>query len=115
MQSHRRPRSAIRSLVAFAALLVALVALAGCGNKSSSSTSPAATTITMLDTHKVALAIKASILSQRNVRAHVVCPPSIIQAKGRNFVCTATTNKGTTQFVVIQDDNAGHVKYAAGK
>jgi hypothetical protein len=122
MGIHRSTRSAVRLGALFVVLAIGLV-LAGCGSKTADSAPPSTTTtITLLDTHKVALSIKASILAQKHVRAHVVCPEGVTQGKGLNFVCSATVLKatktvpaGTTQFAVQQTDSNGHVTYAAGK
>ena len=120
MVLHRSLHPATRLAVVAVALLALSGLAAGCGSKSKDSTAPT-TTVTLLDTHKVALSIKASILAQKGVRAHVVCPPTITQGKGLNFVCTATVTKatakvpkGTTQFAVQQTSDTGQVTYAAG-
>jgi hypothetical protein len=120
MVMHGPLRSSLPAAVPTAALLASALLLSGCGK--SKTDTPPPTTVTLLDTHKVALSIKASILAQKGVRAHVVCPPTITQAKGMNFVCTATVlkatkkvPKGTTQFAVQQTTDSGQVTYAAAQ
>lgn len=107
-----------RPLTLTAALLLSATALAGCGGDDEASTdgtSAATTPTTQLDTDKVAQAIKDSIKEQRDIKAKVTCPDSVLQAKGRDFVCTAKTKDGTTEFAVQQTDDSGNVTYAAAQ
>lgn len=94
-----------------------LLALAGCGSDDKAAVPPSspASTPTQLDTVKVAGAIKESIKEQRDIKARVTCPDLVLQAKGRDFVCTAKTKDGTTEFAVQQVDDSGNVTYAAAE
>jgi hypothetical protein len=89
-----------------AAIPLACLALAGCGGSGQDAT-------VILNTKRVELAIKQSVLQQRRVRAEVDCPSGVHQGKGLTFLCTATTRRGSTTFVVRQPDDKGHVTYAA--
>jgi hypothetical protein len=90
--------------------LLAAVSLGACG--SSSSTPPGNMPgKASLDTHRVALAIEQSILSERHIHAKVTCPAAEPQQKGHDFVCFATTGKATTPFAVTQTNNNGWVTY----
>jgi hypothetical protein len=101
---------------------VAAVASAGligaCGSSGSSTGSTTTTKTVHLNTAHVAVAIKQSILSQRHIHAKVTCPAVIVQEKGKNFVCIATTvnSKGAVQktpFAVTQQNDHGYVTYQA--
>src|SRR6476661_5704427 len=100
-------------LIAVAAVSGALV-LSACGSSSKTSSSGK----TNLDTARVARSIEQSILSQRHLRAKVVCPTAVPQEKGRTFECIATTEtikapvkKGKTPFVVTVQNANGYVTY----
>lgn len=78
--------------------------------------------LALVDMPRVRSAIRHSILSQRHVRASVVCPTQVLQQKGLKFTCTATVgaadsskrvHAGDYGFTVVQTDDAGHVTYAA--
>lgn len=109
--------SASRSAVALSLPLLLVAALAGCGSDDTAAESPAPTSspAVLLDTKTVAGAIKQSIKEQRDIKAKVTCPDSVLQAKGQDFVCLAKTKDGTTKFAVQQTDDAGHVTYAAAE
>ncbi|MEA2125504.1 MAG: hypothetical protein QOI80_2286, partial [Solirubrobacteraceae bacterium] len=70
------------------AFLVAL-ALAGCGGGDK----PAKPR--QLDTAKVEQAIRASIQTQRNLSARVVCPTGVVQQTGFRFACLAVYKGGS--------------------
>lgn len=89
-------------------LTAAVALLAGCGGSSSTTTPTAPAT---LDTHRVALAIQQSILSERHLSANVLCPLGIKQQKGVTFTCTATTKFGKTVFHVTVENDRGYVTY----
>jgi len=62
-------------------------------------------------------AIEGSILSQRHLKATVVCPAKVVQKPGK-FACIATTygvkkprRKIKTPFVVTIHNNKGYVTY----
>jgi hypothetical protein len=82
--------------------------LAACGG--GAATHPT-TTSGRLETGRVARAIVASILAQRNIHATVKCPSSEPLRKGWHFVCFATTSSGQTPFVVTEVDNRGSTTY----
>ena len=100
-------------LIAVAAVSGALM-LSACGSNSKTSSSGK----TKLDTARVARSIEQSILSQRHLRAKVVCPTAVPQEKGRTFECIATTETikppvkvGKTPFVVTVQNANGYVTY----
>jgi hypothetical protein len=105
------------SLTLIATALIGAATLAGCGDDEDSpgATTGATTPTTQLDTSKVAQAIKDSIKDQRDIKAKVTCPESVVQAKGRDFVCVAKTKDGETNFAVQQTDDNGNVTYAAAQ
>jgi hypothetical protein len=70
-----------------------------------------ATPLTVLDMARVTHAIKASILAQRRLRAHVSCPTDVLQQKGVSFVCTAKVAGRGYPFAVTEADSYGHVRY----
>jgi hypothetical protein len=90
-----------------------MVLLAGCGGGGSSSQTgtTAAGPAGGLDTARVALAIQASIQSQRHLHASVKCPKSEPLRKNWHFVCFATTKSGQTPFVVTEVDDKGSTTY----
>jgi len=89
--------------------------MSACGSSSSSSnpTPESSTPSAILNTHRIELAIKQSILSERHIHATVTCPSVVPQQKSRNFACIATIGTTKTPFAVIQTDNSGHVTYHA--
>lgn len=113
--------------LAAVAVLAAATLLGACGSSGSSSSTAAAKT--NLNTRRVALAIRESILSERHIHAKVTCPAVVPQQQGKNFVCTAVaftpakkgkTAKGkkaltttTTSFKVTQQNSDGYVTYLA--
>ncbi|MDO9354368.1 MAG: DUF4333 domain-containing protein [Solirubrobacteraceae bacterium] len=106
-----------RSLTLTAAALIGAATFAGCGDDEDTpgATTGGSTPTTQLDTTKVERAIKDSIKEQRDIRARVTCPESVLQAKGRDFVCVAKTKDGETNFAVQQTDDNGNVTYAAAQ
>jgi hypothetical protein len=73
---------------------------------------------TNLDTARVARSIKQSILTQRHLRATVVCPTTVVQEAGKTFECIATTRGAKppfkvvkTPFVVTVTSSNGYVTY----
>src|SRR2546423_7250151 len=89
--------------------------LAACGSSSKSSSTNGKTN---LNTARVQRSIEQSILTQRHLRAKVVCPAAVPQEKGRTFECVATTEtikppvkKGKTPFVVTVQNANGYVTY----
>jgi hypothetical protein len=104
-----------RVSIAVVAALAATALMSACGSSSSSSrpTLEASTPTAILNTHRIELAIKQSILSERHIHAKVVCPSVVPQQKSRNFACIATVGTTKTPFAVIQTDNSGHVIYHA--
>jgi hypothetical protein len=67
-----------------------------------------------LNTTRIALAIKQSILSQRGLHARVYCPVEVPQIKGQRFTCIASVSRvAPATFTVIQVDAQGHVQYAS--
>jgi hypothetical protein len=85
--------------------------LTGCGGASSPHTVSTTATPDSLNTARVARAIEASILAQRQLHATVRCPLSEPLRKGWHFVCLATTSAGQTPFVVTEVDNRGSTTY----
>jgi hypothetical protein len=68
----------------------------------------------LIDSSRVAEAIERSILAQRHLRTTVRCPSDIPLQRGLAFVCIAMTLSGrTTDFLVRQQDDRGHVTYRA--
>jgi hypothetical protein len=97
------------------ALVVAVVAVGGCG-RAGVSTGPGSGsrvtgTATVLNTAKIERAIEQSSLIQRGVRAQVTCPARVRQAKGTVFTCVAVVDHHSTQFVVTELDAFGDVHY----
>jgi uncharacterized protein DUF4333 len=92
-----------RSLVA-GMLVAASLAAAACGSSGSPTT---------LNTAKVERAIEHSSLAQRGVHAQVSCPSGVPQKEGLVFSCTAVVGHASTRFVVIEQDDSGHVHYEA--
>jgi hypothetical protein len=78
--------------------------LAACGSSES---------IATLDMGKIERAIAQSSLAQRGQRAQVSCPSGVPQVAGLRFSCTAVVGSTTTRFVVVEQDDAGHVHYEA--
>jgi hypothetical protein len=78
--------------------------LAGCGSSES---------ITTLNSGKIERAIAQSSLAQRGQRAQVSCPSAVPQKEGLRFSCTAVVGSVSTRFVVVEQDESGHVRYEA--
>jgi len=97
---------------------VACAALIGACGSSSSKTSSSTPKITNLDTARVARSIETSILSERHLKATVVCPTIVAQEPGKTFECVATTHNAKnpalvtkTPFVVTVQTSKGYVTY----
>lgn len=69
--------------------------------------------IVTLDTGKIERAIALSSLAQRGQRAQVSCPSAVPQIEGLKFSCTAVVGPVSTRFVVVEQDESGHVHYEA--
>jgi hypothetical protein len=110
-----RCRQAGRRSIAVVAVLAATALMCACGSSSSSPgpTTETSTPSAILNTHRIELAIKQSILSERHIHAKVVCPSVVPQQKNRDFACIATIGTTKTPFVVNQIDNGGQVTYHA--
>jgi len=78
--------------------------LAACGSSES---------IATLNMGKIERAIAQSSLAQRGQRAQVSCPPAVPQMEGLKFSCTAVVGSVSTRFVVVEQDESGHVHYEA--
>lgn len=105
--SPRHPVSALRrhlwplvlALIAGSSLL-----LAACGSSGS---------ITTLNSGRIERAIVQSSLAQRGQHAQVSCPSAVPQMEGLTFSCTAVVGSVSTRFVVVEQDESGHVRYEA--
>jgi hypothetical protein len=103
----RRPRPARSAAAAIVALALGPF-LVACGSGSSSTGSE------FLSTKQTKLAIEESILSQRHLRATVVCPTEVVREKGVTFQCVATTPSGVkTVFHVVEANARGYVEYSS--
>jgi hypothetical protein len=72
--------------------------------------------LVILDIKKVKRAITQSMLSQRHLRAAVVCPQEVLQKQGVVFACIATVKgKKKYYFVVTETNGSGHVKYVPAR
>lgn len=103
-----------RSAAAPFALVIGALLLGGCGSSKSSSTS--STVIPNLDTARVAHSIERSILTQRHLHYHVLCPAKVPQEQGRTFECLASGRNAkhklaTTPFLVTIQNKRGYVTY----
>lgn len=78
--------------------------LAACGSTES---------IATLNTGKIERAIAQSSLAQRGQHAQVSCPSTVPQMEGLKFSCTAVVGSVSTRFVVVEQDESGHVHYEA--
>ena len=103
----RHPVSALRRHLW--ALVLAFIAgssllLAACGSSGS---------IATLNSGRIERAIAQSSLAQRGQRAQVSCPSAVPQMEGLKFSCTAVVGSVSTRFVVVEQDESGHVRYEA--
>jgi hypothetical protein len=104
------------STVTLVALACAAISACGSSHPSTTSSTPSKTN---LNTAHVALSIEQSILTQRHLKAKVVCPAAVPREKGKTFECIATT-RGVkppfahinTPFVVTVQNDKGFVTYA---
>jgi hypothetical protein len=78
--------------------------LAACGSSES---------IATLNMEKIERAIAQSSLAQRGQRAQVSCPSTVPQIEGLRFSCRAAVGSVSTRFVVVEQDESGHVHYEA--
>jgi hypothetical protein len=85
-------------------IVAAGLVLAACGSSESIST---------LDTGKIERAIAQSSLTQRGQHAQVSCPSAVPQIEGLRFSCRAVVGLVSTRFVVVEQDESGHVRYRA--
>jgi hypothetical protein len=69
------------------------------------------TPLNILNSQRVAKAIKLAVQQKRHLKASVSCPSLILQAKGLQFRCAATTKKGTGTFLVTETDRKGNVSF----
>jgi hypothetical protein len=73
--------------------------------------------ILALNTPRIAGAIELAIRSQRHIHAKVSCPALVIQRKGNDFVCVATTyfhkTRVTTPFYIRQQNDEGSVIFGS--
>ncbi len=69
------------------------------------------TPLRVLNSRGVATAIELAIRRERHLKAKVICPAAILQAKGLTFTCTAQTKKGIGPFTVTETDSNGHVRF----
>jgi hypothetical protein len=67
--------------------------------------------LVILDIQKVQRAITTSILTQRHLRAVVVCPAEVIEQAGVRFTCTARVNGARYPFAVTETNGHGNVRY----
>ncbi len=103
----RHPVSALRRrLWALALTLIAgsSLLLAACSSSES---------IATLNSGKIERAIAQSSLAQRGQSALVSCPSAVPQIEGLKFSCTAVVGSVSTRFVVVEQDESGHVRYEA--
>jgi hypothetical protein len=68
------------------------------------------------NTARVAHSIESSILAQRHLHYHVLCPVKVPQEQGRTFECVATGHNAkhklaTTPFLVTIQNKRGYVTY----
>jgi hypothetical protein len=78
--------------------------LAACGSSESVAT---------LNTQKIERAIAQSSFAQRGERPNVSCPSAVRQTEGLKFSCKAVVGSVSTQFVVVEQDGSGRVRYEA--
>jgi hypothetical protein len=103
----RHPVSVLRRhlrILALALIAGPSLLLAACSSSES---------IAALNSGKIERAIAQSSLAQRGQRALVSCPSAVPQMEGLKFSCTAVVGSVTTRFVVVEQDESGHVRYEA--
>jgi hypothetical protein len=107
-------RGAIAAITAVAC--AALASACGSSKSSSESSSGAKTNV---DTARVALSIEQSVLTQRHIRAKVVCPATVAAVPRATFECIATSTATKpphavtkTPFLVTIQNARGYVTYA---
>jgi hypothetical protein len=103
----RHPVSALRRhlrILALALIAGSSLLLAACSSSES---------IATLNSGKIERAIAQSSLAQRGQRAQVSCPSGVPQIEGLKFSCTAVVGSVSTRFVVVEQDESGHVRYKA--
>jgi hypothetical protein len=97
------------------AMLACTGLLSACGSSSSTSSTQAKTNLNIVHVER---SIEQSILSERHLKATVVCPTAVPQEKGKTFECVATTRAVKephgpvkTPFVVTVQTDKGYVTY----
>lgn len=90
--------------LALALVVGSILVLGACGSSES---------IATLNTKKIERAIAQSSLAQRGQRARVSCPSTVPQVEGLKFSCMAVVGSVSTRFVVVEQDESGHVHYEA--
>jgi Domain of unknown function (DUF4333) len=81
--------------------VLATAGLGGCGSSSTAT----------LDSARVERAIASSVLSERHLRARVVCPSRVPQRSGYRFTCEAHLDVGAYPVAVTETNGSGHVRY----
>ncbi len=104
MRRRTRARRRAGPSLLIGALAAASLALGACGSSEST---------VSLNTEKIERAIAQSSLAQRGQHAQVSCPADVPQEQGLEFFCRATVGQVSTEFVVVQRDGSGHVRYEA--
>ncbi len=73
----------------------------------------AADSVPQLNMSAIEAAITQSVKAKRQLTATVACPTAIPRQRGLSFVCTAAVRgRGTSNFVVRQLNDSGHVSYS---
>jgi hypothetical protein len=90
--------------LALALIVGSGLVLGACGSSESTAT---------LNTEKIERAIAQSSLAQRGQHARVSCPSAVPQMEGLKFSCRAVVGSVSTRFVVVEQDESGHVRYEA--
>jgi len=104
----------VRRLAAPLVLLIGALPIVGCGSSKSSSTNSKVPV--NLNTARVANSIEQSILAQRHLHYHVLCPTKVPQEQGRTFECIASGRNAkhklaSTPFLVTIQNKRGYVTY----
>jgi hypothetical protein len=109
---HARVR---RGAVVALTVLACAGLLSACGSSGSTSSTQAKTDLNIAHVER---SIEQSILTQRHLKATVVCPTAVPQETGKTFECVATTRAVKkpygpvkTPFVVTVQNSKGYVTY----